>query len=266
VRPPGGGSSGRRPLDRNTKRALWIVAGAVVVIALVLHHNITSDEIILFCVVVPSVILHEISHGWVARIFGDDTAARAGRLTLNPLAHVDPVGTLIVPAVLALAGYGVFGWAKPVPVNTVRLRSPRNQAVLVSLAGPLTNLILALIGAFVFIAFFRTTFNATANAALQPSVLSRAVLFFSVVNVGLMAFNLIPVPPLDGSVVFERALPPRYWPGYLRIRPYTGFIDVGLVIINIYLSGNGHLGPLTWLILHLYNWWLGVLHAAIRFG
>jgi len=266
VRPPGGGSSGRRPLDRNTKRALWIVAGAVVVIALVLHHNITSDEIILFCVVVPSVILHEISHGWVARIFGDDTAARAGRLTLNPLAHVDPVGTLIVPAVLALAGYGVFGWAKPVPVNTVRLRSPRNQAVLVSLAGPLTNLILALIGAFVFIAFFRTTFNATANAALQPSVLSRAVLFFSVVNVGLMAFNLIPVPPLDGSVVFERALPPRYWPGYLRIRPYTGFIVVGLVIINFYLSGNGHLGPLTWLILHLYNWWLGVLHAAIRFG
>jgi Zn-dependent protease len=242
------------------------VAGAVVVIALVLHHNITSDEIILFCVVVPSVILHEISHGWVARIFGDDTAARAGRLTLNPLAHVDPVGTLIVPAVLALAGYGVFGWAKPVPVNTVRLRSPRNQAVLVSLAGPLTNLILALIGAFVFIAFFRTTFNATANAALQPSVLSRAVLFFSVVNVGLMAFNLIPVPPLDGSVVFERALPPRYWPGYLRIRPYTGFIVVGLVIINFYLSGNGHLGPLTWLILHLYNWWLGVLHAAIRFG
>ena len=242
------------------------MAGAVVVIALVLHHNITSDEIILFCVVVPSVILHEISHGWVARIFGDDTAARAGRLTLNPLAHVDPVGTLIVPAVLALAGYGVFGWAKPVPVNTVRLRSPRNQAVLVSLAGPLTNLILALIGAFVFIAFFRTTFNATANAALQPSVLSRAVLFFSVVNVGLMAFNLIPVPPLDGSVVFERALPPRYWPGYLRIRPYTGFIVVGLVIINFYLSGNGHLGPLTWLILHLYNWWLGVLHAAIRFG
>jgi Zn-dependent protease len=242
------------------------VAGAVVVIALVLHHNITSDEIILFCVVVPSVILHEISHGWVARICGDDTAARAGRLTLNPLAHVDPVGTLIVPAVMALAGYGVFGWAKPVPVNTVRLRSPRNQAVLVSLAGPFTNLVLALIGALVFIVFFRTTFNATASASLQPSVLSRLVLFFSVVNVGLMAFNLIPVPPLDGSVVFERALPRRYWPGYLRIRPYTGFIVVGLVIINVYLSGNGHLGPLTWLILHLYNWWLGVLHAAIRFG
>src|SRR5271154_5501975 len=159
-------------MDRSTKRALWAVAGVVVVIALILHHNITSDEIIFFLVVVPSVILHEISHGWAARALGDDTAARAGRLSLNPLVHVDPVGTLIVPAVMALAGYGVFGWAKPVPVNTARLRSPRNQAVLVSLAGPLTNLILALIGAFVFIAAFRAGFN-----PYTPSVLSRVVLF-----------------------------------------------------------------------------------------
>ena len=249
-------------MDRSTKRALWVVAGIVVVIALILHHNITSDEIIFFLVVVPSVILHEISHGWAARALGDDTAARAGRLSLNPLVHVDPVGTLIVPAVMALAGYGVFGWAKPVPVNTTRLRSPRNQAVLVSLAGPLTNLILALIGAFVFVAVFRTTFN----ASFDPSVLSRVVLFFSVANIGLTAFNLIPIPPLDGSVVFERALPTRYWPRYLRIRPYTSLIVVGLVILNFYLSGNGHVGPLTWLILHLYNWWVGVLHANIGFG
>jgi Zn-dependent protease len=252
-------------MDRSTKRALWVVAGVVVVIALILHHNITSDEIIFFLVVVPSVILHEISHGWAARALGDDTAARAGRLSLNPLVHVDPVGTLIVPAVMALAGYGVFGWAKPVPVNTARLRHPRNQTVLVSLAGPLTNLVLALIGAFVFVAVFRTTFNATVNASMTPSVLSRVVLFFSVANIGLMAFNLIPIPPLDGSVVFERALPARYWPGYLRIRPYTGMIVVGLVVLNFYLSGNGHVGPLTWLILHLYDWWLGVLHAGIRF-
>ena len=252
-------------MDRSTKRALWVVAGVVVVIALILHHNITADEIIFFLVVVPSVILHEISHGWAARALGDDTAARAGRLSLNPLVHVDPVGTLIVPAVMALAGYGVFGWAKPVPVKTARLRHPRNQAVLVSLAGPLTNLVLALIGAFVFVAVFRTTFNTTVNASMTPSVLSRVVLFFSVANIGLMAFNLIPIPPLDGSVVFERALPARYWPGYLRIRPYTGMIVVGLVVLNFYLSGNGHVGPLTWLILHLYDWWLGVLHAGIRF-
>jgi len=249
-------------MDRTTKRALWVLAGVVVFVALVAHHNITSDEIIFFAVVVPSVILHEVSHGWVARLCGDDTAAKAGRLTLNPLAHVDPVGTLIVPAVMALASVGVFGWAKPVPVNTARLRSPRNQGVLVSLAGPATNLILAVIGALVFVAAFRTTFNASFN----PSVLSRVVLFFSVANIGLMAFNLLPFPPLDGSVVFERALPARYWPRYMRIRPYTMFIVLGLVLINVYLSGNGHIGPLTWLIYHLYNWWLGVLHANIRFG
>src|SRR5271155_414199 len=144
-------------MDANTKRALWIVAGVAVFIALVAHHNISSQDIILFCVIVPSIILHEISHGWVARFFGDHTAERAGRLTLNPVVHVDPVGTLIVPALLALGGFGVFGWAKPVPVNTANLRSPRNQGVLVSLAGPFTNAVLAALGAIVFIAVFRNT-------------------------------------------------------------------------------------------------------------
>ncbi|HEX4176762.1 MAG TPA: site-2 protease family protein, partial [Acidimicrobiales bacterium] len=91
-------------MDQRTKATLWAVAIAIFVIALVVHHNITKQEIIIFCVVVPSIILHEISHGVVANAFGDDTAKRAGRLSLNPLVHVDPVGTLIVPAVLALSG------------------------------------------------------------------------------------------------------------------------------------------------------------------
>ena len=126
-------------MDTRTKRALWIVAGVIFVVALVAHHNITTQEIIIFCVVVPSIILHEVSHGWVARLFGDDTAARAGRLSLNPVVHVDPVGTLIVPALLALGSFGVFGWAKPVPVDVSRLRSRAIKGVLVSLAGPLVN-------------------------------------------------------------------------------------------------------------------------------
>jgi Zn-dependent protease len=252
-------------MDRNTKRALWIAAGVAVLVALIVHHNISTDEIIFFCVVVPSIILHEVSHGWVARLFGDDTAARAGRLTLNPLKHIDPVGTLLVPALLALGGIGVFGWAKPVPVNPSRLRSPRNQGVLVSLAGPVMNIALAAIGGFVFVAVFRNSFNGAEAALSTPSVLSRVVLFFSLANVGLAAFNLIPVPPLDGSVVFERALPARYWPRYLRIRPYTMLIVVGLVLLNFYISRNGN-GPLTWAIDHLYNWWLGVLGAGVRFA
>ena len=93
-------------------------------IALVPHPPHHQQEIIVFCVIVPSIILHEVSHGWVANAFGDDTAKRAGRLTLNPIAHVDPVGTLIVPALLSLAGAGVFGWAKPVPVNVGTLAQP----------------------------------------------------------------------------------------------------------------------------------------------
>ncbi len=242
-------------MDPNTKRTLWVVAGVVVVIALVAHHNITSQEIILFCVIVPSIILHEISHGWVARFFGDDTAARAGRLTLNPLVHVDPVGTLIVPALLALGGFGVFGWAKPVPVNTAHLRSPRNQGVLVSLAGPFTNLVLAGLGAVVFIEFFRA--NAVLTGSL--SLVAQVVFYFSLGNIGLMAFNMVPIPPLDGSVLFERMLPARYWPTYLRIRPYTMMIIMGLVLLNFWLGAHG---PITVAFEHLYNWWAGVLFGG----
>ena len=155
-------------MDQHTKRTLWIIAGVVVLIALVAHHNITSVDIILFCVIVPSIILHEISHGWVANFFGDDTAARAGRLSLNPLVHVDPVGTLIVPAVMVIASAGVFGWAKPVPVNNGRLHSPRNQGVLVSLAGPATNAVLAAIAAIVFIALILPVLHAFFSTPLGP--------------------------------------------------------------------------------------------------
>src|SRR5580704_12044882 len=122
-------------MDQRSKRALWVVAGVLVFVALYHYHHITKQELIVFCVIVPSIILHEVSHGVVANAFGDDTAKRAGRLSLNPVVHVDPVGTLIVPALLSLSGIGVFVWAKPVPVNVGRLRSPRNQGVLVSLAG-----------------------------------------------------------------------------------------------------------------------------------
>jgi Zn-dependent protease len=252
VGPQPGAASARRPLDRNTKRALWIVAGVVVVAALVAHHNISRVDVILFCVIVPSITLHEVSHGWVARAFGDDTAARAGRLSLNPFVHIDPVGTLIVPALLALGGYGVFGWAKPVPVNPARLRHPRNEGVVVALAGPATNAALAAIGAVVFIVVFRTTALDTGTLSLPAQI----VFLFSVGNIGLMAFNLVPIPPLDGSAVLERFLPRRYWPTYLRIRPYTMTIVMVVVVLNFYMGSHG---PLTAAFQHLYSWWEGVL-------
>ena len=250
----GGGPSGRRPVNQSTRRTLWIIAGVAVFVALVAHHNISRSDIILFCVIVPSIILHEVSHGWVARAFGDDTAARAGRLTLNPFVHVDPVGTLIVPAILALGGFGVFGWAKPVPVNNARLRSPRNQGVLVALAGPFTNALLAGLSAWLFIAVYRNAAELSGTLSLPAEI----VFLFSLGNIGLMAFNLVPIPPLDGSVLFERLLPRRYWPTYLRIRPYTMMIIVGLVLLNFLFNP----GPITIAFQHLYNWWAGILYGG----
>ncbi|HEY1652726.1 MAG TPA: site-2 protease family protein [Acidimicrobiales bacterium] len=239
-------------MDQRTKNALWVVAGVVVLIALVAHHNITQSEIIIFCVIVPSIILHEVSHGWVANAFGDDTAKRAGRLTLNPAVHVDPVGTLIVPALLSLGGVGFFGWAKPVPVNVGRLRSPRNQGVLVSLAGPAMNAVLAAVFGVIFVQFVRAGVLSSGDFSIGAQI----VFYASLVNVGLCAFNLIPIPPLDGSVLFERLLPARYWPTYLRYRQYTMPILLGLVVLNFFLYPHG---PITWLFDRLYNWWYSVL-------
>ena len=243
-------------MDQRAKRALWILAGAILLVALVAHHNITKSEIIVFCVIVPSIILHEVSHGWVANAFGDDTAKRAGRLTLNPVVHVDPVGTLIVPALLSLASAGVFGWAKPVPVNTARLRSPRNQGVLVALAGPAVNAVLAAIFAVVFIKVIRPGLPAVGTFSTGAEI----VFYAGLVNVWLCIFNLIPIPPLDGSVLFERLLPARYWPTYLRYRQYTMPILMGLVLLNFFLYPHG---PITWLFDRLFSWWTGVLGISL---
>jgi Zn-dependent protease len=249
-------------MDQRTKATLWAVAIAIFVIALVVHHNITKQEIIIFCVVVPSIILHEISHGVVANAFGDDTAKRAGRLSLNPLVHVDPVGTLIVPAVLALSGIGVFGWAKPVPVNVGRLRSPRNQGVLVSLVGPFVNVVLAAVFALLFIHVARP--DLLPNSSLGQWSTSAQILFYAgFVNVSLFVFNMIPVPPLDGSVLFERLLPRSWWPAYLRYRQYTMPILLGLVVLNYFLDHNGHTGPITWLFNEIYIWWASVIGITI---
>jgi Zn-dependent protease len=248
-------------MDQRTSRALWLGAGVILLVALVAHHNITEQEIIIFCVIVPSIIVHEVSHGWVAKVFGDDTAARAGRLTMNPVVHVDPVGTLIVPALLSLTTVGVIGWAKPVPVNVARLRNPRNQGVLVSLAGPATNALLAVVCGLAFVNVFRSGLPTFAVSVSQWSAPAQVVFFASLVNVGLCAFNLLPVPPLDGSSLLERMLPARWWPTYLRYRQYTMPVLLGLVVLNFFLTQNGHVGPLTWLFDRLYSWWAGVLGA-----
>ncbi len=179
--------------------------------------SLGEDQIIFFAVLFPSIILHEVSHGWVALLFGDDTAKRAGRLTLNPIAHVDPFGTIILPAILILSTGHAFGYARPVPVSPSRMRDPRNHSLLTSLAGPAVNIVLALLSAALIRFALLDLFTRFEEEPLYAKVIFEAGL----VNVILAAFNLIPIPPLDGSAVIERLLPARAWPTYLKLRQYS---------------------------------------------
>lgn len=205
----------------------------VAVALLVRTHHLSTFPVLVFCALIPSVILHEISHGMLALYFGDDTAKRAGRLTLNPVRHIDPFGTILLPAMLALSGVGMFGWAKPVPVNISRLRRPRNQAVLVSLVGPAVNIFLAVAFALVYRFDVPTgdqLFNSS-NGSLVGPIWVQFIFAVGFVNVLLAVFNLIPLPPLDGSAVVERMLPVSLLPAYYRIRPFTMFLPLIVVLL-----------------------------------
>ncbi|MFA5882317.1 MAG: site-2 protease family protein [Acidimicrobiia bacterium] len=179
------------------------------------------EALVLFGCLVVAVILHEISHGVAAYWLGDDTAKKAGRLTLNPVPHIDPFGSLVLPAMGALAGLPIVGFAKPVPVNPQRLRNPRRDMLFVSLAGPASNMILMAIAA-VTTRFLLNSGSGLASAIDRSGsdLLVQIVFSFAVVNLLLGLFNLLPIPPLDGSAIFERFLPREWLPTWYRFRPY----------------------------------------------
>lgn len=207
---------------------------AVLVYELEKHHSLHSEELLFFVALIPTVILHEVSHGVVAYWCGDDTAKRAGRLTLNPIKHIDPIGTVLLPLLLIVTTHSAFGWAKPVPVNVGKLRHPRNDAVLVGLAGPATNVLLALLAGFAFRGIGYNTVTHLANPGNIASwPLGDEFLFlFGIVNVIIAVFNLIPIPPLDGSAVVERLLPARVLPEYYRLRMLSIFLVIFLVLFD----------------------------------
>lgn len=180
-------------------------------------------------VLVPSVILHEVSHGVVANHFGDDTAKRAGRLTLNPVPHIDPFGTILLPIILSLSGFGAFGFAKPVPVSVNKLRNPRQHSLYVSLVGPAVNITIAVAAAVVLRVFFAEEIGGL--RFLPDSGAVRALYYLGVINVILAAFNLIPLPPLDGSAVVERLLPAAWWPAWLKMRQWSMGVLILLVLL-----------------------------------
>lgn len=175
-----------------------------------------------------AITLHEVAHGRVARRFGDRTAEAQGRLSLNPLKHVDPVGTVIVPAILLWLGGFLFGWAKPVPVNPRYLRDPRRNMVWVAAAGPAANLLMALGWAAVISASQRAT-----GGTVSEWVETMASIGVSI-NLLLAVFNMLPIPPLDGGRVLVNLLPPGPTVRALeRIEPWGLFIVLGLVATGI---------------------------------
>ncbi|VAW76364.1 FIG004556: membrane metalloprotease [hydrothermal vent metagenome] len=185
--------------------------------------------------VLLAITVHETAHGWVARRFGDKTAEMQGRLTLNPLKHIDPVGTILVPGLmLLLPGGFVFGWAKPVPVDWRNFKRPKQDMAWVAAAGPISNLLMALGWALM----------ARVAIGVPMEVWVKAPLLFMgvagvFINTILMVLNLLPLPPLDGGRVLTGLLPSSYAYRFARIEPYGFFILVALLV-------TGVLGSVMW--------------------
>lgn len=175
-----------------------------------------------------AITLHEVAHGWAARALGDRTAEMLGRLSLNPLKHVDPVGTVVVPMFMLMLGGFLFGWAKPVPVSMRNLRHPRRDMALVAVAGPLSNLAMAL--AWGLLARIAIAMNPEEGVWLGVLLMARAGI---VINLVLMVLNLIPLPPLDGGRVLTGLLPEAQARKLDRIEPYGFVILVALMATGI---------------------------------
>lgn len=194
--------------------------------------------------VIFAITVHEAAHGYAARYFGDMTAAAAGRITLNPMRHIDPIGTLLVPGLTMLIGGILFGWAKPVPVNFGRLRHPKRDMLWVAAAGPGSNLVMAMLWALAIkLAPMFPEFVAT------PLVLMGAAGIM--INTVLMVLNLLPLPPLDGGRIAVSLLPYKWAYRFSKIEPY-GFIIL-IVLMFTHILG-AILWPFILLVFNLISW------------
>jgi Zn-dependent protease len=198
-----------------------------------MNPNIVYQIAVWLVPLVIAIVFHEVAHGLVARRLGDPTAEERGRLSFNPIRHVDLFGTLILPMMLAITHAPVFGWAKPVPVDFARLRYPRRDMVLVALAGPGMNLLLALIGAALLAAILTLSGGAPDGTA---RFLADSAGTFVLVNIFLGVFNLLPVPPFDGGHVVEGLLPPALARQFHKLRPYSLLVLIVLLLVLPALS------------------------------
>jgi len=175
--------------------------------------------------VIFAITVHEVAHGWVAKKLGDNTASMLGRLTLNPLKHIDPIGTILVPGILLLSFTGfIFGWAKPVPVNIRNLKNSRRDMAIVALAGPLANFIMAILWALI----------ARLGVMIDMEAVSLPLIYMGIagisINLVLAILNLLPIPPLDGSRIVSGLLPGRLSWHYNRLERYGFFILLFLLL------------------------------------
>jgi Zn-dependent protease len=187
---------------------------------------------------VIAIVFHEVAHGLVARRLGDRTAEERGRLTLNPIKHIDPFGWVILPLILAISHVPVFGWAKPVPVDYRRLRNPRRDMVLVALAGPGMNFLLALLGTALLAATISLSGGASDGA---PQMIAQNALNFLLINIFLAVFNLLPVPPFDGGHVVEGLLPLPLAQRFARIGRYSLLVLVVLLLVLPAISPSANI-------------------------
>jgi Zn-dependent protease len=201
-----------------------------------------GNFILSFVVFVFSLTLHEVGHAWTSEKFGDPTSRYLGRISLNPLVHMDPVGTVLLPLIGALTGLPVIGWAKPVPVNPLLWRDKTIANIAVSAAGPIANMIIAIVAFSILKILLYQGFFVSDGSSLglaDPSSINTAIFkllfFFVIINIWLAVFNLIPIPPLDGSHILSSILSkvsPNLMDSYENIRPY-GFIIL-LAFVTLY--------------------------------
>ncbi len=196
-----------------------------------------------------AIVLHEVAHGWVAYKLGDPTAKSQRRLTLNPLVHIDPIGTVVVPLVLLVLGGFIFGWAKPVPVNARYFKSPYRDMAKVAIAGPTANFLMAIGWGFLAVwgAQLQTEMPGVGQFMLYSGMAGIQI------NLILAALNLLPIPPLDGSRIVAAFLPSGLRSGYYRIEPYGFLILLGLII-------TGLLNPI---LLPVYNVLKSMVQAVL---
>lgn len=209
------------------------------------------QKILLWAIpVIFGITVHEVSHGWVASKLGDKTALMLGRLTLNPIKHIDPLGTIIIPAILLSLGGFVFGWAKPVPVTWRNLRHPKRDMVLVAIAGPLSNFLMAFLWAVVMKIGVTLT-QTLPNVGIPLAYMGRAGIL---INAVLMVLNLLPLPPLDGGRVVSGLLPGRLAYYYDQIEPY-GFIIIVILLATKLLGVmlSPFITGFISLIAHIFN-------------